>query len=455
MKNNNEFIPNTKSLNLLSEDGEYNGWVEKTTSVWWLDETVNHSFTFYNLDSFYNDVYYKNDHVQGEVVNTYVNYVSYFFEKVTKRKLKSVLEMGTAGGWFTKGFLDNGFDIFGLEGSSCGVDATIKKGIPEDKILKHDLRLPINLDKKFDIVCCTEVAEHIEIPFAGTLIKTLVDHSDVVWFSSAPPYVLQMPSSYHHPNEQPDIFWINLFDFFNYDYVKLSDEIYSDTNLRGRYIFYNRDVYNVKEKLFEKNTNIEMTDFESYKQKQIDSESFESTFEKYAGGQVFSLDTFLTPLVQKNSTILDAGCGDGTGLKFLHDNGYTDLYGIDINPHKYFLARNYIGENRVIDSDITATPFEDGKFDVVWCSHVLEHSYDPIKSLKELSRITKKGGYVLLVLPYPTPHSEVHCGVNDLCLNIDDNAQSCVTKLKSNGFNIQENYRMNIREPELFLKIKI
>lgn len=61
MINNNEFIPNTKSLNLLDENGEYKGWVEKTTSVWWLDETIDHSFTFYNLDSFYNDVYYKND----------------------------------------------------------------------------------------------------------------------------------------------------------------------------------------------------------------------------------------------------------------------------------------------------------------------------------------------------------------------------------------------------------
>ena len=61
-----------------------------------------------------------------------------------------------------------------------------------------------------------------------------------------------MPSSYHHPNEQPDIFWINLFDFFNYGYVKLSDEIYSETNLRGRYVFYNKNVYNINENLFNK-----------------------------------------------------------------------------------------------------------------------------------------------------------------------------------------------------------
>ena len=455
MKNNMDFVPNTKSISLLQENGEYNGWVEKTTSVWWLDEEVKNSFTFYNLDTFYNDDYFMNDHVKDEVVNNYVNHVSFFFKKITGKNLNSVLEMGTAGGWFTKKFQDKGYDIFGLEGSSCGIEATLAKGVKQENLLKHDFRLPINLDKKFDIVCCTEVAEHLEIPFAGTLIKTLVDHSDIVWFSSAPPYVLQMPSSYHHPNEQPDIFWINLFDFFNYDYVKLSDEIYNDTNLRGRYIFYNRNVYNIEEKLFEKEMSTQETEFEIYKQKQIDSESFESTFDKYAGGQIFSLDTFLTSVAKKDDMILDAGCGDGTGLKFLFNSGYKNLYGIDINPNKYFLAKNHIGDDRVIDSDITNTPFEDEKFDIVWCSHTLEHSYSPIESLKELCRITKKGGYVLIIIPYPTPHSDVHCGVNELKLNIQDNAESCINTLKENGFNIQEYYRMNIREPELFLKIKI
>lgn len=452
-----DFTPNTKKVTLLQENGEYNGWVEKTTSVWWLDEEVKHSFTFYNLDSFYNEDYFKNDHVKDEIINNYVNYVSYFFKKITNKDLKSVLEIGTAGGWFTKKFQESGYEIFGLEGSSCGIDSTLQKGIKKENLLKHDLRLPINLNKRFDIVCCTEVAEHLEIPFAGTLIKTLVDHSDLIWFSSAPPYVLQMPSSYHHPNEQPDIFWINLFDFFNYDYIKLSDEIYSDTNLRGRYIFYNKNSYNIKEKIFEKEMNIDVmvSEFESYKQTQINSESFESTFDKYAGGQVFSLETFLTPLANKESCILDAGCGDGTGLKFLHDKGYENLYGIDINHNKYSLARNHIGFDRIIESDITNTPFEDNKFDIVWCSHTLEHSYDPIRSLKELCRICKKNGYVLIVVPYPTPHSDVHCGVDDLRLNIQDNALSCINTIKNNGYNVEQHYMMNIREPELFIKIKV
>lgn len=423
---------------------------------WWLDEKVENSFEYFDLNGFYNQDYFNHDHVEDVIANNYVLYVSHYYKTISGKDLKSVLEIGSAGGWFTKKFMDYGFDIFGVEGSQCGYDSCLKKGIPESQILKHDIRNPLKLNKKYDIVCCTEVAEHIEIPFSGTLIKTLVDNSDMVWFSSVPPGLLGLPHpTYDHCNEQPDKFWINLFDFFNYGYLKLSDEVYNNTQLRGRYVFYNRDVYNITENLSYDNIKSQTTEFETYKKKQIESESFESTFDKYRGGQIFSLDSFLTPLVTKNSCILDAGCGDGTGLKFLHDKGYENLYGIDINPNKYNLAKKYIGDDRVIDSDITKTPFEDKKFDVIWCSHVLEHSYDPIKSLKELGRICKKDGYILLVLPYPTPHSEVHCGVNDLRLYYMDEAESCINVIRESGFFVEEYYTMTIREPELFIKIKI
>ena len=37
-------------------------------------------------------------------------------------------------------------------------------------------------------------------------------------------------------------------------------------------------------------------------------------------------------------------------------------------------------------------PFKNNEFDKILCSHILEHVNDIIKTLKELSRITKKGG---------------------------------------------------------------
>lgn len=48
--------------------------------------------------------------------------------------------------------------------------------------------------------------------------------------------------------------------------------------------------------------------------------------------------------------------------------------------------------------DITNIRFEDNTFDVVWCSHVLEH-VDDTKALFEIKRILKPGGYAVLQVP--------------------------------------------------------
>lgn len=238
---------NVKKI-VIHHDGKLTGYVKDAkSSGWWLDENCEDSFQYFDLDSFYDETYFKNDHIPEYIANNYVLYILHYFNKISGRTLKSVLEIGSGGGWFTKKFMDYGVEIFGVEGSDCGYNACLKKGLPESQMLKHDFRIPLKLDKKYDIVCCTEVAEHIEIPFSGTLIKTLVDNSDMVWFSSVAPGVIGIPPTYDHCNEQPEKFWINIFDFFNYGYIELPNDVYTNTQWRGRYVFYNKNVYNVVE----------------------------------------------------------------------------------------------------------------------------------------------------------------------------------------------------------------
>lgn len=50
--------------------------------------------------------------------------------------------------------------------------------------------------------------------------------------------------------------------------------------------------------------------------------------------------------------------------------------------------------------DITELPFADRSFDVVICSHVLEHVPDDAKALGELHRVLAPGGWALLLVPY-------------------------------------------------------
>lgn len=53
--------------------------------------------------------------------------------------------------------------------------------------------------------------------------------------------------------------------------------------------------------------------------------------------------------------------------------------------------------------DVHAIPFDEGKFDVVFCNHVMEHVHDDFKAMSEIFRVLKTGGFAILQIPlfYP------------------------------------------------------
>lgn len=59
---------------------------------------------------------------------------------------------------------------------------------------------------------------------------------------------------------------------------------------------------------------------------------------------------------------------------------------------------------RVARIDVTAEgdelPFRDSALDFVLTSHVLEHFYDPIFTLKEWHRVVRNGGYIFAIVPH-------------------------------------------------------
>ena len=58
-----------------------------------------------------------------------------------------------------------------------------------------------------------------------------------------------------------------------------------------------------------------------------------------------------------------------------------------------------------IKLDVHDIPFEGGKFDVVFCNHVMEHVNDDKKAMSEIYRVLKPGGFAILQVPlfYPLP----------------------------------------------------
>ena len=66
-------------------------------------------------------------------------------------------------------------------------------------------------------------------------------------------------------------------------------------------------------------------------------------------------------------------------------------------------------------ADLTNMPFEADTFDLVICSHVLEHVPDDAKAMREIVRILKPGGCAMLLVPLATDGlgTEEDSSIND------------------------------------------
>lgn len=102
--------------------------------------------------------------------------------------------------------------------------------------------------------------------------------------------------------------------------------------------------------------------------------------------------------------LLDVGCGVMPYKEdILNNNNRISKYiGLDLKQSNFH-------DTRIADVqwDGKTIPFNDNSFDSMIATEVLEHSFDPVKSLKEMNRVLKKDGLVFFTVPFIWPLHEV------------------------------------------------
>ena len=98
----------------------------------------------------------------------------------------------------------------------------------------------------------------------------------------------------------------------------------------------------------------------------------------------------ITDLIEKNTRVLDVGCGDGTLMEFLKSKGKIDVRGIELSKYK---VQKCIGKGLTViegDAEKDLVQFPDHSFDYVILSQTLQAFLDPEKVISELLRVGKK-----------------------------------------------------------------
>jgi SAM-dependent methyltransferase len=97
----------------------------------------------------------------------------------------------------------------------------------------------------------------------------------------------------------------------------------------------------------------------------------------------------------RGARILDAGCGSGRVLDELARFG--DVVGVDLSPSA--VAAAWARGHSVAKARVEELPFDDATFDLVTCLDVIEHTPDDVRALRELVRVTRPGGHLLVTAP--------------------------------------------------------
>jgi ubiquinone/menaquinone biosynthesis C-methylase UbiE len=118
-----------------------------------------------------------------------------------------------------------------------------------------------------------------------------------------------------------------------------------------------------------------------------------------AQGRVFGRFVDFDALTGKD--VLEVGCGSGIAAQLLAEAG-AKLTAVDLTPWAVETTRARMRafglDADVFEADGEQLPFEDASFDVVFSWGVIHHSSDMDRALRELVRVCRSGGAIVLMV---------------------------------------------------------
>src|ERR1043165_2981188 len=108
------------------------------------------------------------------------------------------------------------------------------------------------------------------------------------------------------------------------------------------------------------------------------------------------LDDICRRVTDRRPRILDVGCGTGANLLML--SKYGDAEGVDVSEDALSFCHER-GLKQVKLGAAEALPYDDGTFDLVPALDVVEPLDDDLAGLREMRRVLRPGGRVLLFVP--------------------------------------------------------